>query len=160
MHRLEAWTEVALVSVKHTGTRFVRDHLVGWGIPVIQSHVDSPVSRRYPDQPSIIPIRDPFMSFLTHWKQVGNGRAEHVMIREFIAHWELLDDFLDWHKGPRIIFHVARESMVNLASLLNVEYKPVVDKGQSSHFICDKYIFPRRENFPLEIQAIATRWGY
>ncbi len=159
MRKLEAWPDVALVSVKHNGTRFVRDHLVGWEVPVIQTHVEH-VAGRYRGRQVIIPIRDTYMCFLTWWKNVRDARDEPIMVRTFINAWQKLDEFIDSLAVDPIIFHVDRQDIQDLAPMLGVEYKPIVEREQSAHHICDEWITPNKERFPQEVRDIAKRWGY
>ena len=156
---LGAWPDVALVSVKHNGTRYVRDHLIGWDIPVIQIHIEH-VTNTYSGRQVVIPIRNTYMCFLTWWKNIHDARDEPVILREFLNAWHKLDEWIDSLEIDPVIFFVDRQNIQDLAALAGVPYTPIIDRGQSAHYICDKYIQPRKEAFPQEIRDIAQRWGY
>ncbi len=82
------------------------------------------------------------------------------MVREFINAWQKMDEFIESLNVNPVIFHVDRQDIKELAPLVGVEFKPIVEREQSAHYICDEWIQPVKERFPQEIQDIAKRWGY
>ena len=156
--------EWLLVSVEHTGTRFVRDHLAAWGVPLLQAHVDSPViEERWGTQPAIVTVRDPYMSFLSWSKREGNGHESAILVERFISQWKLLDHLMGTLPETEVItFRVGEYDIRDLATCLGVEYRPPkeVEKVKHPHYITDEWISPNKAKFPTEIQAIARRWGY
>jgi hypothetical protein len=149
-----------LVSVKHTGTRYTRDHLTEWGFHVLQDHIDSPRAQQDTHLPAVVTIRDPFMCFLTWWKTNNDVIKENIAARGFFHQWALLDSWLDQRIVSPVIFHVDKQPIEWLAEQLEVEFKPVDCREQSRHYISDQYIQPRYEAFPQQLHDLAERWGY
>lgn len=157
--------ELLLVTVEHCGTRYVRSHLIAWGVDNLQLHVDNErLQDHWGTQPAIVAIRDPVMCFLSWWKRGGNGHDEDILASRFLSQWRLLDTLLE--SCPKefapIIFKVDCHQIRDLATALEVEFKPPeeVDKVRAAHYITDEWVEPRRKRFHPDILDLARRWGY
>jgi len=152
------------LSVRHTGTRYTRDHLSGWGVKVLQRHVDAPqaTSLQSLQRPAVVCVRDPYMCFLSWWKLNPDVIQVNIALQNFFPQWDTLRSILrtrDNIGAPTVIFHVDREPIDTLAERVGIPYKPVAIKTSAS-YISDKYVQPRYEALPQELHALAAHWGY
>jgi len=158
-------SNLLLISVQHTGTRFTQQLLEGWGLRVEQLHTseDKVFNGGNLVRPAVIPIRNPLMCFISWWKYEDDYIDQDTDFgHDFFRQWGRLDELLDLRekrKSQTIIFYIDKDDPPQLAERLGVEYKPVSIRP-SSHYISDRFIQPVYKNFPPALQELATRWGY
>jgi hypothetical protein len=152
-----------LVTVRHTGTRYVRDNLRRWNLNVRQMHVDHrELPARWGTTPAIVTIRNPEHSFLSWWKRTRHSIDEFTFKDRFFAQWAELDVWLNTPTPhPIFIYHVDREPVTALAAQLNVVPPPVPPHEMPlyDHHILNQWVALIKP-VPQELSSLCTRWGY
>jgi len=153
-----------LLSVPHTGTRYTERVLEGFGCTVETHHVSEPNLLKSPfrEMPAVVPLRDPYLCFLSWWKDEIDADAENKSSLGCLALWSSLDYILYMRRisgAKTILWRVDSDPEEALADRLGVIYTKV-DAAKWSHHITDQYIQPVRDQFPDDLKSIAARWGY
>lgn len=138
--------------------------MVGWGIKLLQLHVDNPRLKQtqYLSRPGVVTIRNPYMCFLTWWKNATDVIRENIEANQFFQHWAKLDHILEVRKrleAPTVMFYVDIESLESLADRLGVAYQKIGVR-QSAHYISDDYVTLNYDNVPDALHELAAKWGY